>query len=198
VEPEISIQQPITLSGFCKTVITNCSANWPPSEGTIVQEFVRFFEINEALNLETLESICRKLEINVSQQQLPYPLRGHNCHYQKKREIVVGTVSGTAEYLGITEHTLLHELRELIEYEFRKEGHPVAASAVDLESRAELFASEVRSFASMKMWEWLLEGAASIESRFWQIVAIVAVGALMTVHHFSFLNLPQWEDQLTK
>ena len=198
MEPETSIQQPISLSGFCRTVVINCSANWPPSEETIAQEFVRFFQINGILNLETLEFICRNLEINVSQRQLPYPLRGHNCIYEGKREIVIGTVAGTAEYLGIREHTLLHEFRELIEYEFRKQEHSVAASAVDLESRAELFATEARSLVSMKNWEWLLEGAANIQSRFWQVAAIVAVGILMMVHHFASLNLPRWEDQLTK
>jgi hypothetical protein len=60
--------------------------------------------------------------------------------------------------LGSQEHTLLHELREQIEFEFRKIGRPVVSNAADQEDRAESFASSVRSLASMKG----LEAARSV------------------------------------
>jgi hypothetical protein len=150
MQPEVAIQPPVSLSGFCKTVIAHYSGKWPPNEDAIAHEFVSIFGIDGFLRMDDLERFCQKLGIEVSTRELPKPLRGHNCLYDGKSEIVVGTVAGPAAGLGPREHTLLHELRELIEYEFRKLDRPVAATASDLESRAETFASLARAVAPLK------------------------------------------------
>jgi hypothetical protein len=72
-------------------------------------------------------------------------------------------VEGPAAVLGSHEHTLIHELRELIEYEFRQIGYSVAI-AFDLESQAEMFASGVRVRASIKSCEPLFDGIGDIRS----------------------------------
>jgi hypothetical protein len=195
MEPEVAIQPPVSLSGFCKTVIANHSGKWPPNEDALAHEFVSFFGIDGLLGMDALERFCQKLGIEVSIRELPKPLRGHNCVYAGKSEIVVGAGHGPAVGLGTREHTLLHEIRELIEYEFRKLGRPVATTTSDLESRAEGFAGLVRARASFKTWEWYFERIGGIESRLLQFGAVLIVAVLAMGHYLSCVNLPQWEDR---
>jgi len=198
MEPEVAIQPPVSLSGFCKTVIANRSGKWPPNEDAIAHEFVSFFGIDGLLGMGDLERLCQTLGVAVSIRELPKPLRGHNCLYDGKSEIVVGTVAGPTAGLGPREHTLLHELRELIEYEFRKLGRPVATTPSDLESRAEDFASLARAVAPLKALEWVFDAIGGIESRLLQFAAIALVCILAMGHYLYCLTLPQWEDQLAK
>jgi len=194
VQPEIAIELPKTLSRFCETVIANHSGNWPPSEDVIAHQFISFFEIDGLLGMWDLEQLCRAIGVEVVSRDLPKPLRGHNCTYQGKSEIVVGTVQGAAG-LGSTEHTLLHELRELIEYEFRRLGRAVAANFPDQESRAESFASHVRALAGLKAAKCVFELVGGIESRLLQFIAVIVVAALAMGHYLACVNLPQWEDR---
>src|SRR5207248_1342141 len=92
---------------FCRTVISRHSANWPPNENVLAEEIVDFFGIGPFLTLETLVQLCRDhLRIPVSFIELPTELRGYNCSYGNKREIVVSQhqtflgVGGLAYLLG--------------------------------------------------------------------------------------------------
>jgi hypothetical protein len=198
VEPEITVELPKTRGRFCETVIANHSESWPPSENALAHQFVSFFGIDGLLGMEELERLCQTIGVEVRSQELPKPLRGHNCTYEGKREIVVGTVQGAASVLGSREHTLLHELREVIEYEFRRLGHPIATDFSDMESRAEGFAGLVRAGASLKTWEWYFEAIEGIESRLLKIGAIILFAVLAMGHYLACVNLPHWEDQFSE
>ena len=194
MDPEITIPPQLTLRGFCQTIVAKHSGNWPPKEEVIAEEFLSFFQLNGVFPLEGLEKLCAKLEINVSTQALPGELRGHNCVFEEKREIVIGKVEGPAAVFGSHEHTLIHELRELIEYEFREIGYPVAIAS-DLESRAETFASAVRVQASIKSCEPLFDGIGEIQSTWGRVALALPVLGVMLVHSYSCLILPHWEDR---
>ena len=196
MDPEITIQPPFTLRRFCETVVANHSPNWPPGEDTLAQEFVSFFQLRGPLTLEDLENVCRTLGVGVSTRDLPQGLRGHNHAYQDKREIVIGTVPEAVAAIGSREHTLLHELRELMEYEFRKMEHPIVTSFPDRETRAERFASFVRTFAAMKGWQPLFEGMGDIKSRWGMFGMFLLAFLLIAGYSFACLALPNWEDRL--
>lgn len=135
--------------------------------------------------------------MNVSVRALPKGLRGHNCAYQENREIVIGSVEGPAAAIGSREHTLLHEFRELIEYEFRRMGRPIA-TVFDLESRAETFAGAVRALGPMNAWKPMFEGLADIESGWARFGAFLLLSVLVIVCSLSCLLLPRWEDRFSE
>jgi hypothetical protein len=194
LDSEITILPPLTLRGFCQTIVAKHSGNWPPREEEIAEGFHSFFQVDGVFPMEGLEKLCARLGINVSIQALPGGLRGHNCALGEKREIVIGKVEGPAAVFGSQEHTLYHELRELIEYEFRKIGYP-AAVASDLESRAETFAAAVRVKASIKGWKPLLDGISGIEFTWGRFAVALPLLAMMFVHSVTCLLLPHWEDR---
>ena len=98
--------------------------------------------------------------------------------------------------LGSREHTLFHELRELVEYEFRDMGYPLATGFSDLESRAESFAGFVRAFGAIKNWQPLLEGIGDIKSGWGKIGIFLLAVALVVVCSVGYLALPHWGDRL--
>jgi hypothetical protein len=112
---------PSTLIGFCQLVQQKHGSEWPPTEETLADEFVEYFQLETLVNLEELQEICDRLGITFRIEQLPESLRGINYRYQEKREIVISD----SQFLT-KEHTTLHELREVIEYEFRDSGHRFA------------------------------------------------------------------------
>lgn len=197
MDPEITIQPPLTLRGFCEAVLTRHSAKWPPDEGLIAQEFVLFFQTEKLLGFTALQRFCQGLEVAVSIQKLPRELRGHNHRYQGKREIVIGTPAQGPPSASIWEHTLFHELRELLEYEFRELGCPVANSFSDLEARAERFASSVRAFGAIKSWQPLLESIGEVKSTWARVgLGLLAVG-ILGFTSLGCLLLPSFEGRLS-
>lgn len=70
----------------------------------------------------------------------PHDLRGANFWHEENMSIVMPSNGGC--FIS-REHTLLHELRELLEGIFAHLGHPTS-DRVALESRAEQFAASVR------------------------------------------------------
>jgi hypothetical protein len=195
MDGEVTIEQPLTLRGFCEAAFAKHSKSWPPSESALAHEFIAYFRLEQFVTLDCLQTLCQKLEMSVRIAELPKGIRGYNHAYGNKREILVGTTGPRAVVLGSQEHTLLHELRELIEYEFRKAGHPVAGPS-DQEERAETFASSVRSFASMKGLERIFGDISEIKSGWAQFAAILLMVIVLLGYSLTCLALPQWEDKL--
>ncbi len=196
MDSEITIQQPLTLRGFCETVFLENSKNWPPDESAIAQEFVSFFRIETFPTLGTLQRLCHALGMRVCVQELPKGIRGFNHHYEDRREIVIGATKPEAQALGSREHTLLHELREQIEYEFRKIGHPVA-SDLDKEQRADHFASFVRLYASSNAAAPFVTDIFSKAKSGWATVGLIVLLIIVGLgFSLSCWALPQWEDKL--
>ncbi|MCI0625312.1 MAG: hypothetical protein L0387_27325 [Acidobacteria bacterium] len=191
MDSEVIIQPPLTLRGFCRAVITKHSSAWPPNELTLAQEFLSFFQIEGLTQLRTSEDLCRKLGVNVTVQNLPPGLRGHNCAYQETREIVIGPATGTAAAFGSEEHTLFHELRELIEYEFRSLNRPTAVGP-ELEKQADLFASVVRSWAVLKSCQPIFRDFPAQSG--WGKLGLILFACLLVVANCGYFMLPHWED----
>lgn len=193
-----TVEPPLTLAGFCQAVIAKYSSQWPPDERVIAQEFAGFFRVPTLFGFEGLTRFAARLGITLSEEKLPTPLRGHNHQYEGKREIRVGIPENPmAEALGIRTHTFFHELREQIEYEFRRLGHPVATRS-NQEERAEEFASFVRAAALSQVLAPAFDKALEIESKFWRCAAVAGTFLLITVVIFSCMLLPRIEDRLPK
>ncbi len=193
MDSNITIQQSATLRGFCEIIVAKYSTNWPPSEDVIAGEIVLFAE-PDGCDLAKLESLCAQLGVNVAVRELPEGLRGYNHSFRETREILIARVNNPIAPFGTQEHTLLHELRELIEYELRKIGNSVAVS--DLESCAETFAITVRFGASIKAWKLLFDDVGDIESRWGRVALLLLVIVIGIVQAFSCVMLPHWEDRL--
>lgn len=196
MDENVTIEPPLTLRGFCESVSQKHAQKWPPSESTLAEEFVSYFQFDDFPTLGYLQQLCIRLGVTVSFRELPKGIRGFNHAYEDQREILIGNVRPEAEDLGSRTHTLLHELREQIEFEFRKVGHPVVNGA-DNEERAEGFAIATRLYASGKaafpvMGEFVSDATSRL-AKFGWIVLFVVVSLAFSL---SCIALPKWEDQL--
>lgn len=90
----------------------------------------------------------------------------------------------------------MHEIREQIEYEFRKAGHPVTNDA-NKEARAESFAISVRHFASARAMLDIFEDTIPNAKSGWVqfgLIVLLLVGFFGS--SIACYALPHWEDQL--
>jgi len=127
---------PDRLADFCRVFLSENRAQWPPDENSLATHFVEFFKL-QFVERESLKRVCQDLNIKFSEGQLPKGMKGYNHCYNGERTIMIATdqfVPGAS-----FEHTILHELRELMEYVFRDLGAETSTGA-ELEKRAEQFA----------------------------------------------------------
>ena len=187
--PQSSESDP--LLSFCLRVAER-RENWPPGENVLAEQFVSFFGVSAFAHFETLSQLCVQLGISVSVRPMPSELRGHNLSYNGSRAIVI---ADDQSFPGANEHTLLHELRELLEDSFVQLGFVVAATPEDLEERAEMFACIVRSHLAQKtMFVWLQQ-AENVEKkwlRYGAYLLAVLGGIALVVGCFL---LPAFEDR---
>ena len=178
VQPSPAGSDPV--SNFCAHVITTFAAKWPVDENTIASEFVTFFGAQDCNLYPQLVDLCLRLSVEVHLADLPPENSGINVCYRDRRAIFVRK----AELSGLTrEHTLLHELREIIEYKFRELGRPLARKN-DLEERAEAFAVFVRMECASEMWSTVFKSVGNLQVRWQRIGAYILVAAGVIVHFF--------------
>ncbi len=171
------------ITAFCKCGVARHSAHWPLEESALARDFIEFFAPGAMPTFQELTVLCTRLSIEVSTLQLSTGHSGLNCCYGEKRAIIISD----AELLGWTkEHTLLHELREILEYEFRELGHPIAVKG-DLEQRAELFAASVRMETAMDFWSELFKSASNVRVTWQRVVAYVLLAVGTPMHLFSIM-----------
>ena len=196
LEPVAAGTQIDEVARFCEAVISRHSKEWPISEHTLSEEFIEHFRVKTLLFLtfEEAARLCQdSLRIPVSLANLPSVLKGLNISYNHQHEIVISTNQGLAAMADL--HTLLHELREIIERGFQKLGHSTTADGeLDLEARAELFASAVQISAAYKEIPNWVESAAAIERKWLRVLAYLAVFGGATLYTFHCLSLPKIED----
>ena len=192
VSPAIAMGR---VAEFCQRVVTEHSEHWPISEKTLAEEFLAFTGLHLVANLEEVSEVCQsKLGISVSRSSMPDGLRGHNFSYGKERKILIAT---DQDYYGATLHTLLHELREILESEFRGLDHPIAGSDnADLEKHAEDFATTLQVTAAFKAVPIFFESAREIERKWLRIGAylLIILGAI--AYTLSCLSTTQIESNL--
>jgi len=179
------------LLSFCQKIVAQRD-NWPPGEELLATEFIAFFGVTAFTHFGSLSQLCVELGILVSVRPMPNELRGHNAAYNGTRTI---TIAADERFPGVKEHTLLHELRELLEHTFVQLGTAIAVNHDDLETRAEHFACLVRSDLSQKMMFVGLKHAEQVERkwlRYGLYAGVVLCGIAMAA---SCLLLPILEDQ---
>ena len=173
------------ISDFCAHSIATFSPKWPPDEATLASEFIRFLGVQDCTFWPQLSALCSRLSVEVYLVDLPPENSGLNVRHGERRAIFVNK----AELQGLSrEHTLLHELREILEYKFQELGRPVAKKN-DLEERAEMFAVFVRMECAVAIWSAILESVGSLQVR-WQRIGtsiLVTLGALV---HCIFTPIP--------
>lgn len=138
-----------------------------------------------------LRELCAQLGITLSFSSLPPELRGFNCVYDNKTEIVI---SEQQSFPGAEEHTLLHELREVLERIFVGLDYPTADNGQELEKKAEDFARLARMAAINKSLPTFFEGADQIDRKWARVAAFVLIGGGALLYLFSCAMLPHLED----
>lgn len=193
---EVIVEAPKTLRAFCAEFRDKHPEKWPPNEHELAYEFITYFGLPPLPKIDDYRNLAARLEIEVSVAPLPVGLRGYNSRFQDRKQIVLEQLAGPAEHIGISEHTFLHELRELIEYEFRREGHQ-SASGDELEARAELFAKAVRSFAPLPfLADW--GGSIAQAKSPWRFLGFGLLIGFGFIHMATCFLLPHHEDYFRK
>ncbi len=146
-------------------MVSRCATDWPPSEGKLAEEFVSFFQVGPFPNIDGWVQLCGNLDIQVHACTLPRELCGYHCCYEGTRTI---WVHEEELFVGTREHSLLHELREILEHIFEDLGQPTVGKE-SLETLAEQFASCVRVAAMENTWKALFENLESVQSRWAQL-----------------------------
>ncbi len=177
------------LTTLCQKIVYAHAEHWPPGEAAIAEEFASVYELQALPSTEDLLQLCLRLGIEMSVVPLPESLRGHNCAFGNRRNIVIAEEQSV---VGATEHTLLHEMREMLEYTFADLGFPTAKEE-ELEHRAEKFAQLVRMAAIQRDLIGFLENLSEITSTWWAIAASVLIGAGALVCSLGCALLPQLE-----
>jgi hypothetical protein len=126
---------------------------------------------------------------------MPEDIRGHNHLYESKRVIVV---SEHQTFPGANEHTVLHEIREMVEHILVELGSRTCSSMEELEVRAEEFAAIARSeaFGDSLLVFW--KNAEQIEKKWVRYGAYTLIGLGGLLYTLGLFFLPVFEDVLAE
>lgn len=187
------IQPTDLLVTFCRHVVSKHRDKWPPSEHVLAEAFVERFSLEVVVLPEALK-MCKRLGIEVTVAPLPFGLHGLNGEHKGKREIVIAEEEA---FPGGKVHTLLHELREVLEYAFSDLGYPTVQKQ-GLERRAEEFASAVNLLGMQKAFVMLFTSAMKIETTWKRLLAGAALCALGVPLMIVSAMYPQFEDAMIR
>ena|GEM_PF-2374261 len=193
MDSQPTVIAPPSLMGFCQAVRIKYASNWPPTEDTIAREFITYFQTKEMVFGAGVQKLCGSLQITVRVAALPESLHGHNYRFREQREILI---SEKQQFWGTEEHTTLHELRELLEYEFRDLSAPIFTHD-DKEERAEEFAVAVRMLAFTEELPNWLDQASSIERKWPRRAAYLLLAVFGVIYTMGVTLLPHWENIAT-
>ena len=179
------------ILGFCLTIVSKHAHSWPPTEEVLAQEFVDWLGFNSLMTRDAMKELCQSKGVNLSFVSLPHEIRGVNCSFQGKREIVV-TERGTAPFSD--SHTLLHEFREMLEHVFTELGYPTISPDDSPEARAEHFAVACRLKAAERELPAFIEMATNVEKTWARYLAYAFLGILAVAYVLDCIFLPQMEE----
>jgi hypothetical protein len=158
---------------FCQNIISRHPNPWPPTEQYLACEFVLYFKSFWFITINELEKFCLETNIELTQKSLPCDLLASNCFFNGKRII---ELDDHPQNLVIQPHTILHEIRELLEYVFCDLGYPIADSA-QIELRANEFASLVMLCGRESEFAGLINNALEIQPVLLKFGALLLLGA---------------------
>jgi hypothetical protein len=176
---------------WCQAISVQYTEHWPVEEQVLAENFVRSFGPESISTFQSICQLCTRLDIEVSVRSMPTDIRGHNHLYENKRVILV---SEHQTFPGANEHTVLHELREMVEHVFVDLGLRTCSSMEELETRAEQFASIARSEAFGYTLLVFWKNAEQIEKKWARYGAYALIGVGGLAYLFGLLFLPILED----
>lgn len=189
-----TITSPQPLVNFCTELLSCHKEHWPPDENTLAHKFIERFPIRQLSNAEQIIAFARELGIDASLGTLPDRVYGFNCSTGEQTLILL---SEQEAFPGSREHTFFDELREIMEYCFHEQGHPIAKGA-ELEKRAERFATEVRLSRMMKVLGPLFDNANAIEQTWKRWLVFAGIIALILGAGAACFLLPYFEEQFPR
>jgi len=176
---------------FCLTMLSQYGENWPPTEEALAQEFVEWIGFRSVLTRDALNELCQAKGVRLSFVSLPQDIRGLNCSFQDKKEIIIAE----RELAPFADsHTLLHEFRELLEHEFVELGHATIGAKDSLEVEAEIFAMACRIEAGEKDLPVFLEMASKVEKKWVRYLGYAFVGVFGLAYLFGCIYMRQLEE----
>jgi hypothetical protein len=185
------------VADFCQAVLSRHSEQWPISEDILAHEFLAFADLRSLPQFEEISQVCvNRLGISVSSEPLPDGMRGYNGSYRNRREILIST---NQDYSGAKLHTLLHELREILENELEKLGYPIVKREnSDLEQVAESFPLAVQFDAVRHAFPTFWAIPAAIERRWLRIGAHILLVFGLLFYLLDCSSVKQREDALAQ
>jgi len=186
-------EYPQPLVTFCQGAVSKFASQWPPEESRLADAFIAHFSLPKLATFESQLKLGESLGIRVSEVILPHNLRGHNRCYGNQREIQIH--HGKLHFIT-REHTLLHELREILEYIFQDMGYPTANERSAREVRAETFASCLETDIFGDMLKDIFQVAEGIGSKWKRWGAFFLLALFGIAGLFSIMMFPAFEDQI--
>jgi hypothetical protein len=182
----------LALPEFCAAVVNRHASAWPPTEHQLAQEFYAQFGMNRLSFYDGLVNWCGDVGINVSTMELPHGLRGATFWHERNMSIVMPPNGGC--FIS-REHTLLHEVRELLEGMFAHLGYPTCNGAA-LESRAEQFAASVRIAMFVESSKDFFKLASEVQNPLGRACAYGLVGLVTAASVVGCAGIRQLEAQV--
>ena len=167
------------LSAFCEQHISLNSKQWPTSEFELADAFITHFSIPALLDKERLHDFLVRSNIELREDHLPADLLGAHMCFGSKRTILFSADHGDVLFRI---HTVLHEIREIIEADFVRLGFGTTGRR-HLDSLADEFAFTAYLWsmkASLGRW---FQNAAEIDPNWekWVCCGLLTAGALVMV-----------------
>jgi hypothetical protein len=181
------------LLGFCLAVISRHSKKWPPTEQVLAKELVSWLGVKPFLTRDAMRELCRSKGINLSFTSLAQELRGFNCSFQHKKEIVISDHENVP-FADL--HTLLHEFREMLEHCFVEVGYATLTPRDSLEETAEEFAALARMETGTREFPAYIEIVGKIETPWQRYLGYVLLAIGFVAYMFTCATLPQYEEMI--
>jgi hypothetical protein len=182
------------ILGLCLRLISQHGQNWPPTEDVLASEFVGWLGTSAFLSRDAMKRLCAAKGINLSFVSLPHEIRGFNCSFANKREIVITDTQPSPFDL----HTLFHELREMLEHVFAELGYSTIGPEDFLEVQAEHFAVLCRMAAATRELPAFLEMTGNIEKKWTRYLSYGLLLVFGVAYLFSCIFTLQMEEALSE
>lgn len=182
----------LALPEFCAAVANRHGSSWPPTEDRLARDFLAHFGISRFAHYDELVKWCEAVGVEFSTAELPRDLLGLNCWHENVFSIVMPSNGGC--FIS-RDHTLLHELREVLEGVFGQLGQPTTERDA-LECRAEQFAACVRMAVWVESSKDLFQIASAVRNPVGRACAYGLVGAVTAALVVSCVGVRQLEVQL--
>jgi len=186
--PDDTVQSRALLE-FCAAVADKYAPVWPPTEDQLARDFLAHFGIARLAHYDGIIKWCGEVGVQFSTEELPHDMRGFNYWHENTFSITMPINGGC---LISREHTLFHELRELLEHNFRHTGRPTAVGAA-LESRAEQFAACVRIAVCLESSKDFVETARGVRDPLGRLFAYGLAAAATGVLILGCMSVRQLE-----